>query len=142
MLYRLKLALSRFMYGRYGVDRLNRALLLIYLIIAVLSFALSFISDSVIIYLAFNLLTWAILVIAFMRMLSRNIYARQRENAAYLRIIGSFLNRLTVISGNIRQRDKKYVICKSCKAVIRFPRRKGVHSAECPKCKAKMTVKI
>ncbi len=142
MFYRLKMALARFMYGRYGSDRLNRALLIAYLVIAIVNFIVGFFNDSVAVYLVFWIILTAIFIITVLRMFSRNIYARQRENAAYLRFIGNIGNRFRVISGNLREHDKKYVICPSCKAVIRFPRKKGTHSASCPKCRAKLTVKV
>ncbi len=142
MFYKLKMALARFMYGRYGADNLSRALFVTYIIIATAHFIISFFTDSVAVYLAFTAVLWAIVIITFFRMMSRNIYARRRENAAYLRIKGAIFNRFKVILGNMREHDKKYVICPTCKSVIRFPRKKGVHSANCPKCRASMTVKI
>ncbi len=142
MLYRIKTALMRFMSGRYGVDTLNRALLISYIAIAVIRFIVMIFSDSITLYVIFDLLLWAIIIVTFARMLSRNIYARQRENTAYLQFSGGIGNRAKVIIGNIKERDKKYVICPSCKAVIRFPRKKGKHTAKCPKCKSEMIIKI
>ncbi len=142
MLYKLRMALARFMYGRYGVDSLSRMLLIAYILIAVIRFAVSLFSDSVLVYLLFEILLLAMLAVIFFRMLSRNIYARQKENAVYLRAKGAVINRFKVILGNIKDRDKKYVICPACKAIIRFPRRKGKHTAQCPKCRAEMIIKI
>lgn len=142
MLYKLKMAIARFMYGRYGSDNLNKALLISYIAVVLVHCVVSIFSDSVIVYLAFNILVFALFAVICFRTLSRNIYARQRENRIYLQLTGRIANRFKVISGNIRERDKKYVICPACKAVVRFPRKRGVHSAQCPKCHAKMTVKI
>lgn len=142
MFYKLKLALSRFMYGRYGADNLNRALLVTYIVIAALHFIISLFSDSVAVYLIFSLMLWTIIGIAFFRMFSRNIYKRQRENDKYLRLRNSFISHARAFSGNLRERDKKYVVCPACKAVVRFPAKKGTHSAQCPKCRTAMTVKV
>ena len=136
------MSLARFMYGRYGSDNLSRVLLVTYIVLAVAHFITALFTDSVWVYLAFTAVMWAIVIITLLRMLSRNIYARQRENAAYLRIKAGIANRFKAISGNLREKDKKYVICPSCKAVIRFPRKKGVHNANCPKCRQSMKIKI
>ncbi len=142
MFYKLRMALSRFMYGRYGADNLSRAMLILYIIIAAVHFIVSLFTESLIVYIAFSVVLTAIFVISFFRMLSRSIYKRRQENDAYLRLKNAVTNRFKVFFGNIKERDKKYVICPTCKSVIRFPRKKGVHSASCPKCRAGMTVKI
>ena len=67
----------RFMQGRYGGDQLNRFLMVMVLI----CFAVSLFGGRV-----FYLIGTAILVYAYFRMFSRNIFKRRAENTAYLRI--------------------------------------------------------
>ncbi|MBQ1331370.1 MAG: hypothetical protein IIY36_00440 [Lachnospiraceae bacterium] len=86
MFYRFREALARFMYGRYGSDQLNRFLIVIFFVV--------FIANI----FARNRVLWivnvAILVICYLRMFSKNITARQKENAVYLgikaRVLGLF----------------------------------------------------
>ena len=47
MFYRIKQALYRFMYGRYGTDNLNRAMLVLYIVIIAARFITMIFSDSV-----------------------------------------------------------------------------------------------
>ena len=69
MFNKLKNAIARFMYGRYGADNLNRALLVIYAVILVLGLFLGGVVKLVLSLLA---LTLAIIILA--RMFSKNIY--------------------------------------------------------------------
>lgn len=113
-------AIRRFMSGRYGTDRLNQALLggaIVLLLIGWLGGKavswLSFLS-----FVAYIPLIWSIV-----RMYSRNIEARRRENAAFLR----FWNRL-------RDKQYRYFRCPGCRQVVRVPRGKGRINIRCPKC--------
>ena len=80
--------LRKFMAGRYGSDRLNQCLLgaafVLILISAIGGRRVQWM--SVLSFLAYIPLIWSIF-----RMYSRNIEARRRENAAFLR----FFSRLT-----------------------------------------------
>ena len=142
MFYRIKQALYRFMYGRYGTDNLNRAMLVLYIVIIAARFITMIFSDSVAAALVFETILWALIIIIFYRMLSRNVYKRSQENAVYLKIRNRFYGHIKAFFNGIGDRSKKYAVCPACSAVIRFPRKKGVHSARCPKCGAAMTVKV
>ena len=73
---------------------------------------------SVLSFLAYIPLIWSIF-----RMYSRNIEARRRENAAFLR----FFSRLT-------DKQYRYFRCPGCRQVVRVPRGKGKINIRCPKC--------
>lgn len=129
----MKKWLQNLMVGRYGSDELSFTLLMLYL--GVCMFAIF--ADIRIL----QLLALGIILYAFYRILSRNIPARQAENAAYLR----FLAR---IGANSRARkacrqDKahRYYRCKHCGAVLRVPRGIGKVEITCPKCGEKLTKK-
>lgn len=70
------------MIGRYGIDALYKALLVIYLILVVTGSALARVSRPV--YTVLWVLSLAVLIYAIFRSCSRNIAARQRENARWL----------------------------------------------------------
>ena len=112
--------LRKFMAGRYGSDRLNQCLLgaafVLILISAIGGRRVQWM--SVLSLLAYVPLVWSIF-----RMYSRNIEARRRENAAYMR----FWMRL-------KDRQNRYFRCPRCNQTVRVPRGKGRISIRCPKC--------
>ena len=121
MFQKIGAAFRRFMYGRYGTDGLNKALL----IAAVVLLLLGWLGGS---YLAawmnvFNLLAYIPLIWSIFRMYSRNIDARRRENAAWQRILNC-----------ARDRENRYFRCPKCRQMVRVPRGKGKISIRCPKC--------
>ena len=116
MFRRLGDSMRRFMYGRYGSDRLNMALVFGGLLLSIVS---SF-SDSLAIL---SVLTYVPLFWAIFRMFSKNIAARQREAAAFNRFTKYFTDR-----------QNRYFACPSCSQTVRVPRRKGRISIKCPRC--------
>lgn len=113
--------LRRFMYGRYGTDKLNTALLISTLALLLIGWLGGrFLSGWLQI---FSLLAYAPLIWSIIRTYSRNIDKRRRENAAYL----GFVNRL-------KDRDNRYFRCPKCRQRVRVPRGKGKIAIRCPKC--------
>ena len=76
------------MIGRYGIDALYKALLVIYLILVVTGSALARVSRPV--YTVLWVLSLAVLIYAIFRSFSRNIAARQRENARWLALTAPY----------------------------------------------------
>ena len=113
-------AFRRFMYGRYGTDALNRTLLIVSVVLLLLSMVGSrFLPGlSVLGYVAYVPLVWSIV-----RMYSRNIEKRRRENAAYQRLLM-----------RIKDRNNRYFRCPRCRQTVRVPRGKGKINIRCPKC--------
>ncbi len=121
----------RFWIGRNGPDRLCQITMWTALVLSVVDL---FIRNGIA-NLIIHLVTLGLIGYAVFRMLSRNIYKRQKENRAFLgfwkRIGGWF--RLT----KNRIKDRKthvYQKCPSCKRVLRLPRIKGKHTVCCPCC--------
>lgn len=113
--------LRRFMYGRYGTDKLNTALLISTLALLLIGWLGGrFLSGWLQI---FSLLAYVPLIWSIIRTYSRNIDKRRRENAAYL----GFVNRL-------KDRDNRYFRCPKCRQRVRVPRGKGKIAIRCPKC--------
>ncbi len=127
--------LARFMYGRYGIDNLYHGLIALYFIL----FVVQVIVDKWWI----SIPMWACLVIAILRLLSRNYTARARENRVFLKFINPIKAFFSTNFVRIRDiRTKRYRTCKSCKAVLRLPIKKGTHNVKCPKCNKQFKVKI
>ena len=124
-----------FMYGRNGADALSRALLILYVILYVVAL---FIPS----YPLWGIMT-ALAIFTVFRMLSRNLTARRRENAWYLRLEGR-VKGFFVLQRN-RWRDRKthvYHKCPKCKSVLRLPRIKGKHTVNCPRCHERFDMKV
>ena len=115
-----------FMSGRYGSDRLNMVILGLGLLASILSslFARS-IAGTVFWFLSYALMIWAIF-----RALSRNTYKRYQENRIFL----LFFDRL-------KDRNNRYFDCPKCRQTVRVPRGKGKISITCPRCKEKFVRK-
>ena len=122
--------IARFMAGRYGNDRLGRALFIADLILILLGSIFSKSFGRFLVPLAFVLLGYI-----YYRMLSRNIYKRQEENGKYLRLIYKVTSKLNVLKESWKQRKEyKFFICPSCHTALRVPRGRGKIKIVCRKC--------
>ena len=152
MLNRFMVTLNRFMYGRYGVDRMFKGLAVLYLAVWVASGVIGFFTDWYIVYYALRLIMTALFVWSFWRVLSRNHEARRRENAKYCAFVDKLFRKKSSTGYNYGYEQKyapkqprdnktyKYVKC-SCGATLRLKRRKGTHTATCPRCGANVKVR-
>ena len=121
-------ALHRFMDGRYGNDQLNLFLIVFYLVLYLL-FALT----------GFEPLYWVCLVCVFVslfRLLSRNIAARRRENAQFMRLVGPAVQWFRFQRTIHRDKDHRYFKCPNCGQQLRVPRGKGKITVTCRSCGA------
>lgn len=123
---KLSAALRSFMAGRYGTDRLNMAILGAGLVASILS--------AVVSAPPFNLIFWALsyalMIWAIFRSLSRNTYKRYQENRKFLQIFD-----------RLRDRQNRYFDCPKCRQMVRVPRGKGKIAITCPRCKEKFIKK-
>ena len=126
--------LMQFMSGRYGIDKLFYAL---FAVSAVLALINCFIHS-----LFLQLLVDAIIVYAFFRVLSKNIYARQAENQKFLSL-KTHLDKF-IATRRYRRADTSHIYkkCPNCRATLRLPRRKGKHTTVCPKCGKEFKVRV
>ena len=132
---KFKEKLIRFMYGRYGSDPLNHALLILYVIFALLNALLH--------WPLFALLMTADLIWIVYRMFSRNHAARRKENDAFMKLWRPIKERMKLMGNQIREcRTHVYHKCPHCKAILRLPRKKGTHSVRCPRCRESFTMKV
>lgn len=121
---KLMSGLRRFMEGRYGTDKLNMVILGCALVIVVVY---SFIPAGAV-QLILWALSYALMIWAIFRCLSRNTYKRYEENRKFLRVIEQ-----------IKDREHRYFNCPRCRQRVRVPRGKGKISITCPKCREKFT---
>ena len=120
-------AVRRFMIGRYGTDTLNRHLIVLWCVLAVLNI---FFSSLVLYFLELFVSFYALF-----RALSRNIVKRQRENAAYYRLSSRFMKGFSHVF--VRFRDRKttrFFRCPKCSAPIKMPRKVGRFRIRCQRC--------
>ncbi len=118
---------NQFMWGRYGNDELNKALLIAGLVLVVLSYVPYLRLSSLI---ALALLLWM-----NVRCLSRNIEKRQQELQRYYTLRNKAKTALSLRKRMWRERNThRYVKCKQCRAVLRIPKGRGQVEVGCPRC--------
>ncbi len=119
--------IRRWMYGRYGGDSLMIGLLVLGLLISVVARVVNF---WPLVFAYYALYIWAIF-----RMLSRNIPARQREDAAFRRIWEPAWREIGYLRTVFRDRKTyKYFRCPNCKQRLRAPRGRGKILVTCQRC--------
>lgn len=118
--------LMQFMSGRYGVDTLFYVL---FAISAALSVANLFIGSLIL-----QLFIDVIIIYSLFRVMSRNVYARKRENQLFSRLAFKLSQKQKIRSQRKADYTHIYKKCPKCSAVLRLPRRKGKHTTVCPKC--------
>lgn len=121
-------SIRKFMYGRYGSDQLNIALLVLAIAISLINSLLAVLFRTSFVYIRIlnpilYLLMMALLGFGVFRMLSRNIYARQKENRLFRQLWT-----------RVSDRKNRYFRCPKCKQLVRVPRGRGKINITCPKC--------
>lgn len=118
------------MYGRRGTDEFARFLLIVTLAFIVLSWLFQGVMQSL-----FSMLGIVSLVYCYYRILSRNIYKRQKENAWYLQKKSAVLKWFRSVKDRWTQRKEyKFFRCPSCHSLLRVPKGKGKILLTCRKC--------
>ena len=124
----MKERMQRFMAGRYGNDQLNQFIF----IVAIISMVLEIITRQSLFYT----LTLVLLILAYVRVFSRNINKRYEENMKFLQKKDAILNKFRKQKYYPAQRRNFHIYtCPQCKQKIRIPKGKGKISITCPKCR-------
>ena len=113
------------MMGRYGVDQLSFAMLL-------LSMVLVMFTRGRFWFLA--VLGFVLLGLAYYRMLSRNISARARENGLFLQYVQRLRGRWERLTRRAQDRTHRYYLCPGCRQQLRVPKGRGAIAITCPRC--------
>lgn len=116
---RMSAGMRRFMAGRYGTDRLNMTILVAALVIVLIY---GFLPNGTVKVLLWAL-SYALMIWAIFRSMSRNTYKRYEEN-----------RRFCAVFDRLKDRDHRYFQCPRCHQSVRVPRGKGKIAITCPKC--------
>lgn len=124
----------QFMSGRYGVDRL-------FYILFIISALISFINIFLRLWFL-QLIVYGVMLFAIYRFLSRNHTVRLKENRWVTEKL-NFLKRKKDFY-NQKKADKYHIYkrCPACKAILRLPRRVGLHTTVCPRCNKEFKVRV
>ncbi|MCI7146016.1 MAG: hypothetical protein MR991_06220 [Clostridiales bacterium] len=116
--------LNRLMIGRYGMDELNRFMLIAAAVVLLVNIFLS--------WWILRFIGVVLLILVYCRAFSRTIYKRQEENAKYLNFKSGIFGRRR------RKKDegKRILICPYCKGKLKVPVGAGRIKIRCPHCKA------
>ncbi len=125
---------QRLMFGRYGADALNNAMLVLCLVLMILSRVLR--------AGWLDLLSIAVLVVCYLRVFSRNINARYQENQKFLAAVQPVRKWFGGMKQRFRDRKThRYFTCPSCGMTLRVPKGKGKINISCPKCRTQFIKK-
>ena len=126
--------LRRFMYGRYGGDHLNLALMIFGLVLA---FIASFTG-----FWPLNVLSYALYFYAIFRMFSKNISARQKEYYSFLKVWTPVQKWFRIKKTAFLERKQyKYFRCPNCHQYLRAPRGRGKILVTCQRCRKEFNQK-
>lgn len=121
--------LIRFMYGRYGMDKLSKHLIYGAIIVSLVSIFLPF----EILYL----ITLAMMVWGYYRIFSKDHAKRYREAAVYEHFLAKIKKGPNQLKYEMEQRkDYRIFKCPSCKQRMRIPKGRGMVEIRCRKCSA------
>ena len=124
----------RFLQERYGIDDLSKFMMGIVFILAVINmfFRLPVLSAVI----------WAVIILIYFRMFSKNKYKRYQENQLYLKYMEPFQNWIRKQINIIKLRKDYHIYtCPTCKQKNKIPRGKGRIAVRCPKCRTEFIKK-
>lgn len=124
--------LRNFMAGRHGPDHLCVALVILGAVFSGLS---GFRGWGWLL-----LVSYVFMILAFVRILSRNHEKRNAENATFLNLAAPVTKAVQGIATRISQSKQfHFYNCPKCGQRLRVPRGRGKLEISCPKCQANFT---
>ena len=130
--------LSRFFYGRYGSDQLNMFIMILCMVLLFVAFFLPVVPSYIL-----RGVSALLMILAILRIMSKNIDKRRRENAVFTKILFAVKSFFIRQFNRIRYIKKyRYRKCPGCKNHLRFPYKKGNHSVKCPRCGKQFSIKL
>lgn len=128
----MKKWLAKVMVGRYGVDQLTNAMLVLSMVLLVVAL---FFGNSIV-----NTILWTLavllLVAGYYRIFSKKTSQRYQENQKYLRLRNRITGRFRSVKERLKQRKThRFFKCPQCGVTVRVPKGKGKIKITCPKCK-------
>ena len=123
----IKANFARFMSGRYGADQLGLHMIWLALILSIIG--------SVAGVGILTILADVLLVVMFVRMLSKDRYRRQNENQIYLQKTYKVRTAVSEWMNRVKNSKKyRYFTCPQCKKRLRVPRGVGNITITCKGC--------
>ena len=124
---KIRASFARFMSGRYGADQLSYAMVILALVMMVVG-ALSGLG-------LLTLMADALMIVMFVRMLSKDRYRRAHENQVYLEKTQNVRRAVTEWMNRVKNSKKyRYFTCPKCKSRLRVPRGGGSVTITCKSC--------
>ena len=123
----------RFMYGRNGMDQLNRALFWGYLGAFFAQMVCGLLRLRIP-ALVCEVLLWPLMLLVLFRMFSKNLPKRRAENQRFVNWWWGVKSRSAGAKARHADKEHKYFTCKTCGAICRVPVGKGKIIITCPKC--------
>lgn len=131
---KVRASFARFMSGRYGADQLSYAMVIGALVMTVVG-ALSRLG-------LLTILADVVLIVVFVRMLSRDRLRRAHENQVYLEKTLKVRKAVTEWINRVKNSKKyRYFSCPKCKMRLRVPRGVGNVTITCKGCGEKFDKK-
>lgn len=116
------------MIGRYGVDQLSVALLMVGLVLLFLTLPIK--------WAIIRLVPLIPIALSYYRTFSKKIYKRQQENFKFIRFYTPINKKIKIWIKRFKERKThRYFKCPACKQILRVPKGKGKISITCSKCK-------
>jgi hypothetical protein len=126
--------LKRFMMGRYGIDQLSTAMLIISILFTLVG-ELSSLS-------ILGLISYIPLGICIYRVFSKDVSKRQMENYKFSMLMSPVYSWLKKKQNHaLNAKTHRYFKCPNCKSDLRVPKGKGKIIITCPKCKTEFREK-
>ena len=125
----LQLKLRALLQDRYGLDQLSVALMLLGCLCTLV------LSLCGVRY--YRLIGLAPMVLALLRVLSKNLPKRQAENDRFLRVWDPIRQKLGAKIQQTKDVDHRYYACPTCKKTLRVPKNRGKIEITCPHCDTK-----
>lgn len=129
------------MYGRNGMDQLNRALFYAYLGLWLAEITLNVLLKSHLVTSIFEGMLFVLMIYIFARMFSKNLYKRRAENQRWVNFAWRIKSGRRNAAARRADREHRYFTCKNCKTICRVPIGKGRIVITCPKCGAQIQAK-
>lgn len=131
----LRLKYMKLMNGKYGLDKLCIDMLVLWLIVGVVN---TFIRSRIV-----TLVALILPILAALRMFSKDIAKRSKENMQYSKIKSKTIEFFKLQYRKLKEiKTHRYYKCKNCDSQLRVRRKKGEHTVCCPKCGKEFKVKI
>ena len=126
---------SDFMIGRYGVDDFFYFIMFFLIITGFIPFLFN--------GKIFTIIRLVLFAIAFFRYFSKNISARAKENALFLKVFNPVKKECKFLFTRIKNiKQYRYRRCPRCHQQLRLPVKKGKHTLVCPKCNKEFTTRV